>query len=157
MSAPRAGADVLACQTLPAAAEVEALLPELEALDVPAWVSLTTVVDACGVVRTRRGEPAAEVFAMAADAPWVIATGVDCLDPRDVTASVRTAASGGKRVVAYPNSGERWDGVHRAWTGSDTPTWSEVDDWTAAGARLLGGCCRVGPERRAELTDRRGG
>jgi S-methylmethionine-dependent homocysteine/selenocysteine methylase len=40
-----AGADVLACETLPAALEVEALLLELAEVDVPAWVSLTTVVD----------------------------------------------------------------------------------------------------------------
>src|SRR5215210_2391960 len=56
-----AGADVLACETVPAAAEAEALLAEAEALGVPIWLSLTTVVDDDGVVRTRRGEPAAEV------------------------------------------------------------------------------------------------
>lgn len=152
-----AGADVLACETLPAAAEIEALLLELEVLDVPAWVSLTTVVDADGVVRTRRGEPAAEVFAMAADAPSVIAVGVNCVDPSDVTACVRAGAVGGKPVVAYPNSGERWDAARRAWTGSDSATWAEVDDWIAAGARLLGGCCRVGPARVAELAAGLGG
>src|SRR3954451_3407678 len=62
-----AAADVLACETVPAAAEAEALLAEVAALGVPAWLSLTTVVDPAGTVRTRRGEPAAEVFAMAAD------------------------------------------------------------------------------------------
>ncbi len=149
-----AGADALACETLPAAAEVEALLLELEALDVPAWVSLTTVVGADGVVRTRRGEDAAAVFAMLADCAPVIAVGVNCLDPRDVTASLRTAAASGKLLVAYPNSGEQWDAVHRTWTGSGTSTWTQVDDWTAAGARLVGGCCRVGPDRIASLAAR---
>src|SRR4051794_17676794 len=50
-----AGADVLACETLPAAAEVHALLAELDRLGHPAWLSLTTVVGADGVVRTRLG------------------------------------------------------------------------------------------------------
>ena len=49
-----AGADVLACETVPAAAEAEALLAEAGALGVPIWLSLTTVVDDDGVVRTRR-------------------------------------------------------------------------------------------------------
>ena len=61
-----AGADVLACETVPAAAEAEALIAEADALGVPIWLSLTTVVDGDGVVRTRRGERAADVFAMAA-------------------------------------------------------------------------------------------
>src|ERR687894_3008309 len=59
-----AGADVLACETVPAAAEAEALLEEAGMLGLPVWLSLTTVLDGDGVVRTRRGEPAREVFAM---------------------------------------------------------------------------------------------
>ncbi|MGY1634873.1 homocysteine S-methyltransferase, partial [Geodermatophilus sp. SYSU D01186] len=61
-----AGADVLACETVPAAAEAEALVAEADALGVPMWLSLTTVVDGGGVVRTRRGERAEAVFALAA-------------------------------------------------------------------------------------------
>src|SRR3954468_1415090 len=50
-----AGADVLACETVPAAAEAEALIAEADALGVPVWLSLTTVVDGDGGggVRTR--------------------------------------------------------------------------------------------------------
>src|SRR3954471_17656894 len=51
-----AGADVLACETVPAAAEAEALLAEAASLGVPVWLSLTTVVDEEGVARTARGE-----------------------------------------------------------------------------------------------------
>src|SRR4051812_37501621 len=40
-----AGADVLACETVPAAAEAEALLAEADAMRFPVWLSLTTVVD----------------------------------------------------------------------------------------------------------------
>ena len=38
-----AGADLLACETIPCLAEVEALAAELSALGVPAWLSLTTL------------------------------------------------------------------------------------------------------------------
>ena len=68
-----AGVDVLACETVPATAEAEALVAEAQSLGVPIWLSLTTVVDDDGVVRTRRGEPAADVFAMAAGVDEVIA------------------------------------------------------------------------------------
>ena len=149
-----AGADVLACETLPAALEVEALLLELAELDVPAWVSLTTEVDTAGTVRTRRGERAEDVFAMVADAPSVIAAGVNCLAPGDVAAAVAAAASSGRPVVVYPNSGEAWDARARAWTGDPRLSPAQVQEWVDGGARLVGGCCRVGPELLADLVRR---
>src|SRR3954447_2500802 len=112
-----AGADVLACETVPAAAEAEALIAEADALGVPIWLSLTTVLDASGLARTRRGELAADVFAMAASSAMVVAVGVNCTDPAPVLPAVHAAATIDKPVVVYPNSGERWDAAARRWTG----------------------------------------
>jgi len=144
--------DVLACETVPCLAEAEALLAEVDRLGVPAWLSLTTVAGPDGEPLTRRGEPAAEAFAMAADVRAVIAVGVNCTAPAGVEAAVRTAAAaGGKPVVAYPNSGETWDGPGRIWRGEPGFAADDVTAWVAAGARLVGGCCRVGPEQIADL------
>jgi homocysteine S-methyltransferase len=142
-----AGADVLAVETIPCLAEVEALCAELDSLGAPAWLSIS-----CAGTATRYGEPAAEAFAMARDCDAVIASGVNCTAPGDVPALVRSAAAvSGKPVVAYPNSGERWDAAARAWTGSSGFRADYVRDWVQAGARLVGGCCRVRPEDIAEL------
>ena len=140
-----AGADVLACETIPAATEAEALLAEAEALDVPIWLSLTTVLDDGGVVRTRRGERASDVFAMAAGVDAVIAVGVNCTAPSAVGPAVADAARTGKPVVVYPNSGEGWNGVDRRWTGTPGIEPDAVPGWIEDGARLVGGCCRVRP------------
>jgi S-methylmethionine-dependent homocysteine/selenocysteine methylase len=146
-----AGADVLACETVPAAAEAEALVAEAEELGLPIWLSLTTVVDGEGVVRTRRGEPAAEVFAMAAGARSVVAVGVNCTAPAGVAAAVSEAARTGLPVVAYPNSGEGWDAEGRRWTGEPGLSPDDVGNWVVAGARLVGGCCRIRPEHLAAM------
>jgi homocysteine S-methyltransferase len=140
-----AGADVLAVETIPCLAEVEAVLAELDELDVPAWLSLT-----CAGTRTRAGEPASEAFAMARDCASLFAVGVNCVRPADTRPLVQLAAQhSGKPAVAYPNSGEEWDAAHHSWTGRPAFSPADVDDWTTAGARLVGGCCRVGP---AEIT-----
>ena len=145
-----AGADLLACEAVPAAAKAEALIAEADALGVPIWLSLTTVVDGDGVVRTRRGEPADEVLAMAAvDA--VIAVGVNCAVPAGIGPTVAAAAVAGKPIVVYPNSGEGWDAVGRRWTGSPGISTDDVPTWVDAGARLIGGCCRVRPEHIAAI------
>jgi S-methylmethionine-dependent homocysteine/selenocysteine methylase len=141
-----AGADVLACETVPAAAEAEALIAEAAELGVPIWLSLTTVLDGDGVPRSRRGETAADVYAMAAGVDEVVAVGVNCTAPAAIGPTVAAAAVAGKPVVVYPNSGEAWDAVGRRWTGSPGVSPDAVPAWVEAGARLVGGCCRVRPE-----------
>jgi len=141
------GADVLAIETIPCLAEVEAVLAELDALDVPAWLSLT-----CEGTRTRAGEPAEAAFAMARDCPAVFAAGVNCIDPADAIALVELAArTSGKPVIVYPNSGETWDASTRAWSGRSAFRPDDVTAWIEAGARLVGGCCRVGPAEIKKL------
>ncbi len=138
-------ADVLAVETLPCAAEVQAVLAELAELGRPTWLSVT-----CGGGRTRAGEPLADVFALARDCAPVFAVGVNCLDPGEVAAALTVAAEhSDKPGVAYPNSGQSWDAVARRWSGPAAFAAADARAWVAAGARLIGGCCRVGP---AEIT-----
>jgi homocysteine S-methyltransferase len=135
------GVDVLALETIPCLAEVEALLAEVDGSGQPCWLSVTCTGD-----RTRAGEPAAEAFSLARDVREIVAVGVNCIDPADGYSLIRSAReSSGKPVVAYPNSGERWDASVRAWTGPVTFRSEDVQDWISTGARLVGGCCRVGP------------
>ncbi|MDX2931259.1 homocysteine S-methyltransferase [Streptomyces ipomoeae] len=136
------GPDALALETIPDTDEAEALLRAVRGLGVPVWLSYSIAAD-----RTRAGQPLEEAFALAAEAEEVIAVGVNCCSPEDVDGAVEIAARvTGKPVVVYPNSGEAWDASARAWTGRSTFTAEQVEGWRAAGARLIGGCCRVGPE-----------
>ncbi|GGO54596.1 homocysteine S-methyltransferase [Streptomyces daqingensis] len=142
--------DVLALETVPDADEAEALLRASREFGLPVWLSYT--VDG---PRTRAGQPLADAFAVAAGEQQVVAVGVNCCAARDVSDAVGAAvATTGKPVVAYPNSGESWDPATRAFTGpagySARPeAWAA--EWVARGARLVGGCCRVGPDVIARL------
>jgi homocysteine S-methyltransferase len=133
-----AGPDVLALETIPCLAEVEALCAELDGTGLTAWLSLTADGD-----RTRAGEPLLDAWAMAADVAEIVAVGVNCCAPDDVTAALGGASS---PLVAYPNSGQGWDAVRRTWTGESAFEVDLVGDWLAGGVRLVGGCCRVGPD-----------
>jgi homocysteine S-methyltransferase len=133
-----AGADVLAVETIPCLAEAEALCAELDGSGLTAWLSLSADGD-----RTRYGEPLAEAWAMAADVTEIVAVGVNCCAPADVVPALVDAAG---PTVAYPNSGQGWDAEARAWTGESAFDAGAVEEWLVAGARLVGGCCRVGPD-----------
>jgi homocysteine S-methyltransferase len=143
------GVDVLALETIPCLVEVEALLAEIDGSGQPCWLSVT-----CAGDRTRAGEPAEEAFALARGVEEIIAVGVNCIDPAGASALARIASqAAGKPVVIYPNSGERWDAVTRAWMGPATFQAEDVRDWVTDGARLVGGCCRVGPTQIEAIRD----
>ncbi|WP_234714229.1 homocysteine S-methyltransferase [Mycolicibacterium chlorophenolicum] len=144
-----AGPDLLAVETIPDVDEAEAVTALLRDVGLPAWLSYTIAGDA-----TRAGQPLADAFAVAADSPEVVAVGVNCCAPEDVLPAVSIAAEvTGKPVVVYPNSGEVWDGPRRVWTGSSSWQPGLVPQWVAAGARIIGGCCRVRPSDIARIAD----
>ncbi|WP_415959815.1 homocysteine S-methyltransferase [Streptomyces sp. 021-4] len=142
-----AGPDVLALETVPDVDEAEAVVRVAEEAGLPLWLSYSVAGG-----RTRAGQPLEEAFAVAAGREAVVAVGVNCCDPAEAEEAVRVAVEvTGKPAVVYPNSGEGWDAEGRRWTGASTFDPGRVRAWTGAGARLVGGCCRVGPDRIREL------
>jgi len=141
-----AGADVLALETVPDVDEAEALVNLVRSVGVPAWLSYT--IDG---TRTRAGQPLADAFAVAAGVPEIVALGVNCCAPGDVPPAIEIASAIGKPVIVYPNSGERWDSRLRAWAGRSRFTSQLAREWVAAGARIVGGCCRVRPADIADV------
>ncbi|MFD7857913.1 homocysteine S-methyltransferase [Streptomyces microflavus] len=139
--------DVLALETVPDVDEAEAVVRVAEETGLPVWLSYSVAGG-----RTRAGQPLEEAFAVAAGREAVVAVGVNCCDPAETEEAVRVAvAVTGKPAVVYPNSGEGWDAGGRGWSGRSTFDPGRVRAWTGAGARLVGGCCRVGPDRIKEL------
>ena len=139
--------DVLAVETVPDIDEAEALAGLLHEFGTPAWLSYTIAGE-----RTRAGQPLDEAFAVAADIPEIVAVGVNCCAPADVLGAVEVArAVTGKPVIVYPNSGEQWDGLRRVWVGHPGLNTELAPQWVAAGARIVGGCCRVGPKEIAAM------
>lgn len=147
-----AGADLLAIETIPSLREVEALVSELDALDVDAWVSLSassTAFASAGSSAAGSSTTMAAAFEIAAASPRVRAVGVNCCPPADVSPAL--AAAPATPLIAYPNSGETWDAEGRRWEGRPGISWRLAEEWMAAGARLVGGCCRTTPAHIAEL------
>lgn len=136
-----AGPDLLALETIPDLDEAEALMTVISGIGIPAWLTYSIDGD-----RTRAGQPLAEAFALVRDVPEVVAVGVNCCAPSDVSAAIATARDvTGKPVIVYPNSGEGWDAQQRTWVGTSQHSAQQAQQWVADGARIVGGCCRVRP------------
>jgi homocysteine S-methyltransferase len=141
-----AGPDCIACETIPRADEAAGLARVLDRLGAPpAWISF-----ACrDGERTAHGEPIEAAVAAATQSVRVVAVGVNCTAPEHVAGLLaRMRAVTDLPLVAYPNSGRVWDGAARRWSapGATALPDDAVRAWVDAGARLVGGCCGVGPE-----------
>ncbi|WP_428943836.1 homocysteine S-methyltransferase [Pantoea sp. FN060301] len=140
-----AGADILACETLPSFAEIQALVALLrEFPQMPAWFSFTLRDDA----HLSDGTPLRDVVALLDDCPQAVALGINCIALDKVTAALRTlSALTAKPLVVYPNSGEQYDAASKTWhsEGSHCTLTDNLAEWQTSGARLIGGCCRTTP------------
>lgn len=137
--------DLLAFETFPSLDEARAASIALaEFPQFKAWFSFS-----CRDARhVSHGEPIAEAAALAASLPQTVAVGVNCVPARwlpELIAELKRASS--KPVLVYPNSGEGWDAVNRCWTGETRAEdyGAQAREWFAAGAQIVGGCCRIGP------------
>ncbi len=144
-----AGPDLLAVETIPDSDEAEVLVPLLDDLGVPAWFSYSVRGDA-----TSAGQPLSEAYAVVSGSRSVVAAGVNCSVQEDVLGAVREAvAVTGLPAVAYPNRGGSWNSDTKRWTYAGVLDLDLVGSWVAAGARLVGGCCGIGPSGIADLAD----
>ena len=145
-----ASPDLLACETIPDLVEVEALADLVHEAAATAWLTFSCADGG----HLRDGTPVEEAAAIADATPGLVAVGVNCTAPEHVEELVaRIAATTPKPIVVYPNTGESWEAGTGRWlaaTGPDVDATS-ARRWVAAGARLVGGCCRVGPARIREL------
>ena len=145
-----AGVDLLAFETIPTVREAEVLVRLLDELSVPAWLSYSCRDGAS----TSAGEPIAEAIALGSH-PRIVAVGVNCTAPRHLPALLAAADRATDRpLIAYPNSGDRWDPGQRRWLADAGGRYdpAAVASWTALGATWLGGCCGTGPSEIATVS-----
>ena len=141
----QAGADLLACETLPCLREARVLanlLREFPALC--AWISFSCKDGGHDCEGEDIGRCAAELHGH----EQIVAVGVNCTPPQYIVPLLRRMrGQTDKPLLAYPNSGEHYEASSKQWSGSGAAAdfGEQARGWYAEGARLIGGCCRTGP------------
>jgi homocysteine S-methyltransferase len=147
----QAGADVLACETIPSLQEAAVLGQLLKSVNTPAWLSFSCQNDRL----LNDGSSITEAAALFERHPRVVAVGVNCSAPQTIAALVGRIKSAlpGKAIVVYPNSGEHYEALSKTWHGVETPLQcaDAARTWFDAGASIIGGCCRMGPAHIAAI------
>jgi len=155
--------DLFLCETMSTAEEARAAATAATGTGKPIWVSCTLEdrVRPDGSVRLRSGERISEAVTALADLP-LAALLCNCSPPEIMGVALRELS----RLTDLPNGAyangfrpipERWD-----YAGDESlpPVRDDLDpdryvvlaaDWIASGARIVGGCCEVGPAHIARL------
>lgn len=147
-----AGVDLFAFETQPNFAEVKALI-DLLAVKFPqmtAWVSFSIkdekhLCDGTSLVKAAQ---------YAAQFSQITAIGINCTALENVEpALLRLQAATNKPLIVYPNNGDRYDPQTKKWQSNpQAASFSElVPKWIAAGAKIIGGCCRTNPDDIHEI------
>ncbi len=146
-------ADLLAFETVPSLEEARAIAAALKLYpEIAAWISFTCRDQ----FRSAHGEPIADCAALLDPISQIIAIGINCTAPAFITPLAQALkASTTKPIVVYPNSGEIWDAQTRSWIGTADPAsfGALAQEWRQAGAQIIGGCCRTGPEHIAAIRE----
>jgi len=141
----QSGADVIACETIPNHLEARVLRDLLTQVDSPAWVSFSC----CDDRRISDGTSLQEVSKTFRDHSRVLALGINCTAPHLITSLIGEIkqAAPDKAIIVYPNSGETYAVGDNSWHGtvSEVESADELKNWLNVGAKIVGGCCRVGP------------
>ena len=147
----QAGADVLACETIPDLEESQVLCELLKDVTSPAWISFSCRDERC----ISDGTPLAQVAGLFRNHPKVLAVGINCTAPHLVAGLIDqlVVAAPDKAIVVYPNSGEKYQAENQSWSGTVSPgeCAAAAQVWRDAGAKLIGGCCRMGPQHIAAM------
>jgi len=141
-----AGADLLACETIPCLSEARAIVKLLEEFpNISAWISFTAQDE----THISEGQVFADCVRELEDHPQVAAIGINCTSPKYISSLIREAKQATKKpILVYPNSGETYDATKNDWDGHRVldSFGEQAREWYKAGARLIGGCCRTTPE-----------
>ncbi|XP_053983999.1 homocysteine S-methyltransferase-like [Hylaeus anthracinus] len=143
-----AGIELLALETIPCYQEAEALVELLKQYpNVKAWLSFSCKRNSQNIVDgSRFQEVATHCYKMALPGQ-IIAIGVNCIAPRDVTPLLKNINKGGENefipLIAYPNNGEIYS--IEGWVKDENCTSFEsfIPEWLDLGIRYIGGCCRI--------------
>jgi len=141
-----AGADMLACETMPNLVEAQAIAKLLKEFpEITAWMSFS----ARDEKHISEGRVFTDCVKQLEDNPQITAVGINCTSPRYIPSLIRGAKKvTDKPILTYPNSGETYNAEKKIWNRDPVsePFGEEARKWYDAGARLIGGCCRSTPE-----------
>jgi S-methylmethionine-dependent homocysteine/selenocysteine methylase len=152
-------ADLMLCETLASLKEIRAAATAAKESGKPVWVGMTVRDDGSGLLRG--GESLADAHAVL-DEIGVEARLLNCSKPEAISASWEEFSKGEGPLGAYANGFTAIDSLKPGGTVKSLEARHDLGaeqyaafalGWVRDGAKIVGGCCEVGPEHIAALRE----
>jgi S-methylmethionine-dependent homocysteine/selenocysteine methylase len=151
--------DLFLCETLASVKEIRAAATAAKESGKPVWVGMTVRDDGSGLLRG--GESLAEAHSVL-DEIGVYARLLNCSRPEAISASWSAFSTAQGPLGAYANGFTAIDSLKPGGTVKSLEARHDLGPdeyaqfalgWVRDGARIVGGCCEVGPDHIAALRD----
>jgi homocysteine S-methyltransferase len=146
-----AGADLIAFETFPSFEEAQAVSDLMDEYDDIFYWIVFTIKDHN---HTSRGDILADCIRMLSQKKNITGAGINCSQPGFVGPAIDMLEKK-INIIVYPNSGEHFDKDCSCWKyEEDMADYSKLaQQWYSKGARIIGGCCRTGPEDIRKISE----
>ena len=148
-----AGADLLACETIPCLLEAKAIVRVLKEFSgTYAWISFS----AKDALHISNGDSIAQCAEWLDSIEQVAAVGINCTAPEYIESLIREMKKNTEKpIIVYPNLGKIYNPIDKTWeTASSTGNYGQsARQWYEAGATVIGGCCQTKPKDIQAITD----
>ncbi|WP_394175709.1 homocysteine S-methyltransferase [Thalassotalea litorea] len=148
----QAGADFFACETIPSIQEAKVIATLLTENNQPGWISFSCQ----NLSQICEGSLFTDAIVSVENCAEIIAVGINCTAPEYVESLLKRGQQVTRKpLLVYPNSGECYHPDSKTWDGNADPQSSATSAlrWVNAGASIIGGCCRMGPDHIKAMSE----
>jgi homocysteine S-methyltransferase len=146
-----AGSDIIAFETLPRLDEAAAVLEMMEEFKNHfCWI----VFSAKDNSKISDGELFTDCVKELNGFDSLAAVGINCSSPSVIKPLISDAMEyTGKPMIVYPNSGEVFNIKCSCWKGLKDNLYigDLTREWYESGAKIIGGCCQIGPDQIKQI------
>tara|TARA_B100000029_G_scaffold445290_1_gene465602 strand:+ start:2208 stop:3086 length:879 start_codon:yes stop_codon:yes gene_type:complete len=135
--------DILLYETIPCLREISILNNLLKLSEKEVWISMT-----CNnAMKLRDNSSLKKACKILSQSKKISTIGLNCFDPSMTKIAIeKLRLYSNKKVLVYPNSGEKYNCENKTWLGKNKFNDQSISNWIEESPDIIGGCCRIGKE-----------
>ena len=135
--------DILLYETIPCLREISILNNLLKLSEKEVWISMT-----CNnAMKLRDNSSLKKACRILSQSKKISTIGLNCFDPSMTKIAIeKLRLYSNKKVLVYPNSGEKYNCENKTWLGKNKFNDQSISNWIEESPDIIGGCCRIGKE-----------
>ena len=132
--------DIILYETIPNLREAKILSKIIDKINKEIWISFT-----CNdKLELRDGSSLKKACKIFSSIYNISTIGINCVQPHLISDAIKLLKKEStKKILVYPNSGEKFDHKTKTWNGKKLFNKKMIKEWIKLSPDVIGGCCRI--------------